>query len=181
MVVGVKKKGAFRPVTNPADRRDVVGKVSYATPDVVTKAVDAAQKGQQDWANRSPAERADILQKASDILEERTDDLLALLGREAGKSLPNAVAEVREAVDFLRYYGATIRRDFDNTTHKPLGIVTCISPWNFPLAIFIGQIAAALAAGNVVLAKPAEETPLVAAVAVGILQEAGVPPQPCNC
>ncbi|WP_081273909.1 bifunctional proline dehydrogenase/L-glutamate gamma-semialdehyde dehydrogenase PutA [Acetobacter pasteurianus] len=176
MVVGVKKKGAFRPVTNPADRRDVVGKVSYAMPDVVTKAVDAAQKGQQDWANRSPAERADILQKASDILEERTDDLLALLGREAGKSLPNAVAEVREAVDFLRYYGATIRRDFDNTTHKPLGIVTCISPWNFPLAIFIGQIAAALAAGNVVLAKPAEETPLVAAVAVGILQEAGVPP-----
>jgi RHH-type proline utilization regulon transcriptional repressor/proline dehydrogenase/delta 1-pyrroline-5-carboxylate dehydrogenase len=99
----------------------------------------------------------------------RRAGLLPLLVREAGKTAANAVAEVREAVDFLRYYGAEIRRDFDNTTHKPLGPVVCISPWNFPLAIFTGQVAAALAAGNVVLAKPAEQTPLVAAAAVRAL------------
>jgi RHH-type proline utilization regulon transcriptional repressor/proline dehydrogenase/delta 1-pyrroline-5-carboxylate dehydrogenase len=96
--------------------------------------------------------------------------------REAGKSLSNAIAEVREAVDFLRYYGTQIRRDFNNDTHRPLGPVVCISPWNFPLAIFTGQVAAALAAGNPVLAKPAEETPLIAAQAVNILLEAGIPP-----
>lgn len=100
---------------------------------------------------------------------------MALICREAGKSLPNAVAEIREAVDFLRYYATTIQRDFNNTTHVPLGVVACISPWNFPLAIFIGQIAAALAAGNAVIAKPAEETPLIAAVAVALLHEAGIP------
>ena len=95
--------------------------------------------------------------------------------REAGKSLPNAVAEVREAVDFLRYYGAQVRASFHNDTHRALGPVVCISPWNFPLAIFMGQVAAALAAGNPVLAKPAEETPLIAAAAVRLLHEAGIP------
>ena len=85
------------------------------------------------------------------------------------------MAEVREAVDFLRYYALQVRRDFDNATHRPLGPVVCISPWNFPLAIFTGQVAAALAAGNPVLAKPAEQTPLVAAAAVRALRAAGVP------
>ncbi len=101
--------------------------------------------------------------------------LLGLIVREAGKSLANAVAEVREAVDFLRYYAVQVRDGFDNATHVPLGPVACISPWNFPLAIFTGQVAAALAAGNPVLAKPAEETPLIAAQAVAILHAAGVP------
>jgi RHH-type proline utilization regulon transcriptional repressor/proline dehydrogenase/delta 1-pyrroline-5-carboxylate dehydrogenase len=101
--------------------------------------------------------------------------LLGLLVREAGKTLANAIAEVREAVDFLRYYAAQARSDFSNDTHHPLGPVVCISPWNFPLAIFIGQVAAALAAGNPVLAKPAEQTPLIAAEAVRVLWEAGVP------
>ena len=95
--------------------------------------------------------------------------------REAGKTLANAVAEVREAVDFLRYDAAQLRAEFDNATHRPLGPVVCISPWNFPLAIFTGQVAAALAAGNTVLAKPAEQTPLVAAEAVRLLHAAGVP------
>ena len=167
--------GPKQDVTNPADRRDVVGTVVWATPEVVTQAVDAAVKGQTAWAGTSPDDRAAILAKAADILEERHPALMALLGREAGKSLPNSVAEVREAVDFLRYYGATIRRDFNNDTHKPLGVVTCISPWNFPLAIFLGQVSAALAAGNAVIAKPAEETPLIAAEAVKIMHEAGVP------
>jgi len=95
--------------------------------------------------------------------------------REAGKTLPNALADVREAVDFLRYYASQLGDGFDNATHRPLGVVACISPWNFPLAIFTGQASAALAAGNVVIAKPAEETPLVAAEAIRILHEAGAP------
>ncbi len=101
--------------------------------------------------------------------------LLGLLMREAGKTASNAVAEVREAVDFLRYYAAQAQSSFDNSTHIPLGPVVCISPWNFPLAIFMGQVAAALAAGNVVLAKPAEQTPLIAAQAVRALWQAGIP------
>ncbi|MFT8518476.1 bifunctional proline dehydrogenase/L-glutamate gamma-semialdehyde dehydrogenase PutA [Acetobacter syzygii] len=175
MVDGTPITGPSQPVTNPADRRDVVGHVTYATAETVKQAVDAAQKGAANWAARTPAIRAEALLKAADLLEARHPALMALICREAGKSLPNAVAEIREAVDFLRYYAATIHRDFDNATHIPLGIVACISPWNFPLAIFIGQIAAALAAGNAVIAKPAEETPLIAAVAVAILHEAGVP------
>ena len=95
--------------------------------------------------------------------------------REAGKSFANAIAEVREAVDFLRYYAREARAHARPGSHAPLGPVVCISPWNFPLAIFTGQVAAALAAGNPVLAKPAEETPLIAAEAVRMLHEAGVP------
>ena len=104
--------------------------------------------------------------------------LLGPIVREAGKTLPNAIGEVREAVDFLRYYAARLRRDGfgESDTHRPLGPVACISPWNFPLAIFTGQVAAALAAGNPVLAKPAEETPLVAALAVRLLRERGLHP-----
>lgn len=175
IITGQKPKGTAVPVTNPANRQDVVGSVVMATPEVAKKAVTAAEKAKKAWAETPASARADILEKASDLLEARQDELLALLSREAGKSLPNGIAEVREAVDFLRYYGATVRREFDNSTHVPLGSVVCISPWNFPLAIFTGQIAAALAAGNVVLAKPAEETPLIAALAVGVLHEAGVP------
>ena len=97
--------------------------------------------------------------------------LMGILVREAGKTFSNAIAEVREAVDFLHYYAGQVRDDFDNETHRPLGPVVCISPWNFPLAIFTGQVAAALAAGNSVLAKPAEQTPLIAAQ--GVAHSAG--------
>nr|VUD25685.1 trifunctional transcriptional regulator/proline dehydrogenase/pyrroline-5-carboxylate dehydrogenase [Salmonella sp. NCTC 7297] len=107
--------------------------------------------------------------------------LIGLLVREAGKTFSNAIAEVREAVDFLHYYAGQVRDDFDNETHRPLGPVICISPWNFPLAIFTGQIAAALAAGNSVLAKPAEQTSLIAAQGIAILLEAGVHRASCNC
>jgi RHH-type proline utilization regulon transcriptional repressor/proline dehydrogenase/delta 1-pyrroline-5-carboxylate dehydrogenase len=130
---------------------------------------------QPQWQATPPAERADLLLAAADRMEARMDGLIGLIVREAGKTLPNAIGEVREAVDFLRYYAATVRDGFDNATHRPLGPIVCISPWNFPLAIFTGQVAAALAAGNVVLAKPAEETPLIASLAVGLLHEAGVP------
>ncbi|MCW8182941.1 L-glutamate gamma-semialdehyde dehydrogenase, partial [Verminephrobacter eiseniae] len=112
---------------------------------------------------------------AADLLQQRMPLLLGLLVREAGKSCHSAIAEVREAVDFLRYYAAQVEAWFDDATHLPLGPVVCISPWNFPLAIFTGQVAAALAAGNPVLAKPAEQTPLIAAEAVRILWQAGIP------
>lgn len=105
----------------------------------------------------------------------RDPRLLGLIIREAGKTFSNAVAEIREAVDFLRYYAVRITEEFDPASYVPLGPVTCISPWNFPLAIFMGQVSAALAAGNTVLAKPAEETPLIAREAVRILHESGVP------
>src|ERR1700726_4940675 len=107
-------------------------------------------------------------------MEARLEPLLGPIVREAGKTFSNAAGEVREAVDFLRYYAGCID-GFSNDTHRPLGLVACISPWNFPLSIFTGQIAGALAAGNAVIAKPAEETPLIAAQAVAILHEAGVP------
>ena len=168
-------KGACQPVLNPADPGDVVGTVQDATPGDVQAALAAAQQAAPAWAATAPIERARLLDAAADQMQTDTLRLCTLLVREAGKTLANAVAEVREAVDFLRYYAAEVRRDFDNHTHQALGPVLCISPWNFPLAIFTGQVAAALAAGNVVLAKPAEQTALVAAAAVQALHTAGVP------
>ncbi len=161
-------------VRNPADRSDVVGWTRAARPEEVAAAIDAAADAAPGWAATAPNERAAILRHAADALEGRTDDLIGLLVREAGKTFANAVAEVREAVDFLRYYAAETLRVLTPGA-PPLGVVACISPWNFPLAIFAGQVAAALAAGNAVVAKPAEETPLIAAEAVRILHEAGVP------
>jgi RHH-type proline utilization regulon transcriptional repressor/proline dehydrogenase/delta 1-pyrroline-5-carboxylate dehydrogenase len=167
--------GTARDVINPADRRDRVGRVFEATPDVVHAAFGGALEAAPIWQATSPADRAAALRRAADLLETRMPTLVGLIVREAGKTLPAAIGEVREAVDFLRYYSGEILRDFDNESHRPLGPVVAISPWNFPLSIFTGQIAGALAAGNVVLAKPAEETPLIAAATVRLLHEAGVP------
>ena len=167
--------GTTQPVRNPADHNDVVGQVQEATTADVDQALAHAQAAAAPWAATPPADRAAALLRTADLLEERMQPLLGLLMREAGKSASNAVAEVREAVDFLRYYAAQVQSTFDNATHIPLGPVACISPWNFPLAIFMGQVAAALAAGNPVLAKPAEQTPLIAAEAVRLLWQAGVP------
>ncbi|WP_343518750.1 bifunctional proline dehydrogenase/L-glutamate gamma-semialdehyde dehydrogenase PutA [Sphingomonas sp.] len=166
--------GTSRPVYNPADGKDVVGTVVEVTPDAAQAAVAAAQEAAADWAAIPPAERAACLDRAADIMQDRMQLLMGLIMREAGKSAPNAISEVREAIDFLRYYAAQARAML-GAAHKPLGAVTCISPWNFPLAIFTGQIAAALVTGNTVLAKPAEETPLIAAQGVAILHEAGIP------
>ena len=165
----------WQPVLNPADTRDQVGWVRPATAQEVEQAVSRAARAAQIWQGTPPQERAACLNRAADLLEQRTQDLLGLIVREAGKSLPNAIAEVREAVDFLRYYAAQVEATFDNDSHRPLGVVLCISPWNVPLAIFAGQVAAALASGNCALAKPAEQTPLVAGVMVKIRHEAGVP------
>ena len=180
---GVGRTG--RSMRNPADHRDVVGTVVDATPDQVATACAVAAAAAAHWGATAPGERARVLARAADLMEERLPALLGPIVRESGKSVPNAVAEVREAVDFLRYYGAQAVATLGGTAPegaapgspvaRPLGPVVCISPWNFPLAIFVGQVGAALAAGNPVLAKPAAETPLIAALAVRLLHEAGIP------
>lgn len=167
--------GSARAVKNPAYLRDHVGEVVEISPDSVGDILQAATDDAPIWQATPPQERAAILKRAADIMENRLTSLIGLIVREAGKTIPAALGEVREAVDFLRYYAQEVAAHFDNSSHRPLGVVVAISPWNFPLAIFTGQIAGALAAGNVVVAKPAEETPLIAAVAVQILHEAGVP------
>lgn len=161
------------PVRNPADHADIVGTVWPMTREEAAGAVTLAREGAEAWAQVPVGERAAMLERAADLLEARGSQLLGLIIREAGKTAANAVGEVREAVDFLRYYAAQARETLEGTA--PLGPVVCISPWNFPLAIFAGQIAAALVAGNPVLAKPAQETPLIAAVMVGLFHEAGIP------
>ncbi len=165
-----------RAIRNPADLEQVIGTAADAGHGEVEAAITAAQTFTTTFATTPAAARADFLQRAADALETHHAELMWLAVHEAGKTLPNALGEVREAVDFCRYYAQQLRvADFDGNG-RPLGVVACISPWNFPLAIFVGQIAAALAAGNVVLAKPAEQTPLIAARAVQLLHQAGVPP-----
>lgn len=170
------RRGTPRDILNPADRRDKVGTVIEVSPDQARAAAAVAADAAPRWAAVPAAGRAACLERAAEGMQARMPALLGLIMREAGKSLPNAIAEVREAIDFLRYYAEQARRTL-GPGHAPLGPVVCISPWNFPLAIFTGQIAAALVAGNPVLAKPAEETPLIAAQGVAILHEAGIPPE----
>lgn len=167
--------GPAQPVVNPADPSDIVGTVMTADAAAVDRAVHVAAAGLEDWSGRSAAARAARLETVADLYEQHAPELFALAAREAGKTLPDAVGEVREAVDFLRYYAADIRRIDTRGPGRPRGVIACISPWNFPLAIFTGQIAAALAAGNAVVAKPAEQTPLIAARAVQLMHEAGIP------
>ncbi|MGO8835303.1 MAG: trifunctional transcriptional regulator/proline dehydrogenase/L-glutamate gamma-semialdehyde dehydrogenase [Roseiarcus sp.] len=167
----------WRPVVNPADDRDIVGRVAFAGAQRIADAIAGAAGAWPSWRDAAPSRRAAVLLRAAALFESRAGDLAGLMCREAGKTLPNALGDVREAVDFLRYYASQLGDDFANATHRPLGVVACISPWNFPLAIFTGQAGAALAAGNVVIAKPAEETPLVAAEAIRMLHEAGAPEQ----
>ncbi|WP_373354550.1 bifunctional proline dehydrogenase/L-glutamate gamma-semialdehyde dehydrogenase PutA [Pseudoroseicyclus sp. CXY001] len=154
------------PVENPFDPADTPGHAPEATAETARAAITRAAP----W-EAPAAERAEVLRRAADLYEAEAGQIFALLAREAGKALPDAVAELREAVDFLRYYAAGAA-----ALERPAaGLFTCISPWNFPLAIFTGQIAAALAAGNAVLAKPAETTPLIAALGTELLHRAGVP------
>ncbi|MYZ48870.1 bifunctional proline dehydrogenase/L-glutamate gamma-semialdehyde dehydrogenase PutA [Propylenella binzhouense] len=186
---GRRRAGAARAVLSPSDGATIVGRVEEADPSLAGDAVAAGLAGFARWDETPAGERAGALERAADLLEARRDRLMALLAREAGKTLDDAVAEIREAVDFLRYYAAEGRRLFASDMLMPgptgeenryrlrgRGVFVCISPWNFPLAIFTGQVAAALAAGNAVVAKPAEQTPLVAFEAVSALHEAGVPP-----
>ncbi|MCZ4272293.1 bifunctional proline dehydrogenase/L-glutamate gamma-semialdehyde dehydrogenase PutA [Maritalea porphyrae] len=162
-----------QPVFNPSNPSEIVGFAENVTPDQVQKAIGVALEGQKAWGATDVVDRAGILKRAATMFEERATEFFALATREAGKSLPDGIAEVREAVDFLRYYaneGLKAEHQGD-----PRGVIGCISPWNFPLAIFTGQVAAALVTGNAVVAKPAEQSPLMGGLAVSILHDAGVP------
>ncbi|MDX1480742.1 MAG: bifunctional proline dehydrogenase/L-glutamate gamma-semialdehyde dehydrogenase PutA [Woeseiaceae bacterium] len=188
IVSGHRQGGEERQSVNPADLRQLIGTWESADPAAVDEALATAVAGQPSWNRAGAEQRADILERCADCYEANSTALLSLCIREAGKSLPDAIAELREAVDFLRYYAAEARRQFATPLELPgptgernqlqlrgRGVILCISPWNFPLAIFTGQIAAALAAGNAVLAKPAEQTTLVAGLAVRLMLESGVP------
>lgn len=158
-------------VINPAKHDDIVGDVVLASEEDVRLACKHAATFANEWAATPVELRADAIRRAADLLEERGEHFMALSTFEAGKSWPDAIAEVREAVDFLRYYPDRA----EELTGEPVGVIACISPWNFPLAIFLGQVSASLAAGNCVIAKPAEQTPLIAFEAVRLLHDAGVP------
>ena len=188
LVPGASSKGATVQVTDPSDRRRTIG--SYVTADQATVdlAMANAVAAQERWNTLPVANRAAMLEFAADRLEARRAEFIALCVREAGKSLPDAIAEIREAADFLRYYATMARRLFAEPEQLPgptgetnqlflggRGIFVGISPWNFPLAIFVGQVSAALAAGNTVLAKPAEQTSLIGYLATQLLHEAGIP------
>jgi RHH-type transcriptional regulator, proline utilization regulon repressor / proline dehydrogenase / delta 1-pyrroline-5-carboxylate dehydrogenase len=167
--------GAANDVTNPADRSRRIGTVVEATDGQLERLLAAAQEAAPQWAGMTASQRAAVLRAAADRLEDQQLSLMWLCVHEAGRTIGNALAEVREAVDFCRYYAGLLEQG-PALPGEPLGPVVAISPWNFPLAIFIGQIAAALGAGNVVIAKPAPQTPLIAAAAVRLLHEADVPP-----
>ena len=188
--VGVAGTGAVQPVLNPADRRERVGSSRDATPAEISAAFDGAGRAQPAWNALGGATRAEHLDRVSNLLEDAHLDFYDLLVREAGKTLPDAIAEVREAVDFCRYYATRARQQFASPTRLDgptgelnelslhgRGVFACISPWNFPLAIFAGQVTAALAAGNSVVAKPAEPTPLIAARFMRLLYQAGIAPE----
>ncbi|MGH1398159.1 MAG: bifunctional proline dehydrogenase/L-glutamate gamma-semialdehyde dehydrogenase PutA [Alphaproteobacteria bacterium] len=185
----VYKDSVPEDVLNPADHADQVGRVWPATEGLVNKAMRVADEAFVSWSGQDASVRAQVLDRAADLYEEHGDEILALLVREAGKTIPDAIAELREAIDFCRYYARQGRIDFARAGQfmpgptgesnvlslHGRGVFVCISPWNFPCAIYTGQIAAALMAGNAVVAKPAEQTPLIAAYLVDLLHEAGVP------
>ncbi len=188
LISGESRTGDARNVLSPADRERVVGTVVEASTRDAQDALAVAHEAQRGWDGVGGAARAAILERAADLFERERAHLMATVVREAGRTLPNALSELREAVDFLRYYAARARDEFEGAIKLPgptgedneltlhgKGVFACISPWNFPLSIFTGQIAGGLASGNAVLAKPAEPTPLIAAAATRLLQEAGVP------
>jgi RHH-type proline utilization regulon transcriptional repressor/proline dehydrogenase/delta 1-pyrroline-5-carboxylate dehydrogenase len=180
------RRGIARPVHSPIDGR-VIGRVSEASEATASAAMSAAQAGFAAWSATALETRAGVLERASDILESRRGSLIGLLAAEGGKTLDDALAEVREAVDLCRYYALEARRtlapqalpgptgEANELSHRGRGVFVCISPWNFPLAIFLGQVVAALVAGDAVVAKPAEQTPLIAGEAVRLLHAAGIP------
>jgi RHH-type proline utilization regulon transcriptional repressor/proline dehydrogenase/delta 1-pyrroline-5-carboxylate dehydrogenase len=188
LIGGKPRVGAGKPVLSPADQREVVGQVIEASIADVGDAMATAQAAFPAWEGTPASERAAALDSAAERMQGRLPELVALIVREGGRTQADAVSEVREAIDFCRYYAAQAREKFSEPILLPgptgernslslhgRGVFVCISPWNFPLAIFVGQIAAALAAGNCVVAKPAEQTPLVAALAVDLLHMAGIP------
>ncbi|KZX60524.1 bifunctional proline dehydrogenase/L-glutamate gamma-semialdehyde dehydrogenase [Halioglobus sp. HI00S01] len=188
VIGGERKPGDTTLVISPADHGVQVGKVIDASPAQVTEAMARAYAAQPAWDALGIDARAACLERAADLLEQECESLMGLIVAEAGRTIDDALSEVREAVDFCRYYARQGQHSLRGDDHLPgptgednrlslhgRGVFLCISPWNFPLAIFAGQVVAALVAGNSVVAKPAEQTPLIAARAVDILHRAGVP------
>ncbi|MEP3046726.1 MAG: bifunctional proline dehydrogenase/L-glutamate gamma-semialdehyde dehydrogenase PutA [Roseibium sp.] len=186
--LGLKSKGDINPIFSPTDGATKVGTVRFADKETAQQAVEVAKKGFESWSRRPVEDRAAMLAKVGDLLEENRDRLMAILTGEAGKCLPDGIAEIREAVDFCRYYADEARAQFGDGRLMPgptgeenryryrgRGVFVCISPWNFPLAIYLGQISAALLAGNAVIAKPAEQTPLIAYETARLMYQAGIP------
>jgi len=194
LIPGYDGKGDTSPLISPADSTFRVGTVRNATPTDVTRAFEIATKGFKTWSRVAVEERAAILNRMGDALEEKRDMFLSLLASEAGKTLDDGIAEIREAIDFCRYYATEAITKFGTPTSMPgptgednrhawrgRGVFACVSPWNFPLAIFLGQVAAALVAGNTVVAKPAPQTPLIAHEAVKLFLAAGIPENALIC
>jgi RHH-type transcriptional regulator, proline utilization regulon repressor / proline dehydrogenase / delta 1-pyrroline-5-carboxylate dehydrogenase len=188
IVSGTERLAGARPVLDPSDHRREIGAVAEAAIDDADAALGHAAAVASAWDSTPTEERARVLERAADLLEARMPPLMTMIVREGGRTIPDALAEVREAIDYCRYYAERARADFAVPRDLPgptgernrlelrgRGVFLCIAPWNFPLAIFTGQIVAALAAGNAVIAKPAEQTPLIAAAVVRLLHEAGVP------
>ena len=189
IIGGKEVDGREEPSVNPANTAEVVGVCHQASEEHIVTAIDLSVAAQPSWDRLGAHERDRILNRAGDLFEQHRDELLGLVVREGGRTIPDAISELREAVDFMRFYGAQAKKHFGEPTVLPgptgerntismrgKGVFIAISPWNFPLAIFTGQVTAALAAGNAVLAKPAAPTPLVAYRAIQLLHEAGVPP-----
>lgn len=188
VIGGRSEDGPETVSADPSDLSRILGAVVDSTDEQIERAIGVAQAAQPDWDRTPAGDRAAVLERAADLFQENGPELMARAIREAGKTIPDAVAELRESIDFLRYYAARARSEFaapgtllpgptgesNRLELRGRGVFACISPWNFPLSIFTGQVAAALAAGNSVVAKPAEQTPLVAALAVRLLHEAGV-------
>lgn len=164
-----------KAVRNPANHAQVIGYVEHANAEQMKASIDAAQAAYPQWSATPVAERARLLRALGDALEAHRDELMAICIKEAGKTAPDSIAEVREAVDFCRYYAAQAEKLFTGVPVQSRGVVLCISPWNFPLAIFLGQVTAAVAAGNTVIAKPAEQTSLIAIRAIELWRAAGLP------
>lgn len=191
IIDGIETKGTeILPIISPADNEFKIGETSYANVENLNAVFESAKSAQKNWNDLGGNRRAAILDNMGAALENNAQELIAILNLEAGKTYDDAIAEVREAADFCYYYAARARDDFEGTKRLPSpagetndfklmgrGVFVCISPWNFPLAIFTGQLAAALAAGNTVLAKPAEQTPLIANAAIKLFHAAGVPTQ----
>ena len=163
------------PVLNPANLDEVVGYHHYHSPEQMLGMLDKSEQAFASWSQVKVEERAEILNKTADLLEENMAELLAICIKEAGKVAQDSIDEVREAVDFLRYYAAQAQQLVQDERLEARGVVLCISPWNFPLAIFLGQVAAAVVVGNTVIAKPAEQTSLIAVRAIELMQQAGLP------
>ncbi|MGR9117439.1 MAG: bifunctional proline dehydrogenase/L-glutamate gamma-semialdehyde dehydrogenase PutA, partial [Gammaproteobacteria bacterium] len=194
LISGKSYPGPAHFVNSPHDRFETVGTVVYGDDKAVNDALDAAAKAFADWRLEPARNRADYLNRAADLMEQNRLELVSLCIREGGRTVKDALAEVREAVDFCRYYAACALELFEQPMQLPgptgeenllryygRGVFVCISPWNFPIAIFTGQIAAALAAGNTIIAKPAELTSLTALACIRILHQAGIPESVLHC